>query len=302
MTALVHLSRVHLQAVLPLFLCIFIFVTAVTVAWVNDTVLKYEFLVCSVIVFSTQLLATRDDPRQSQAKASHKAVCEEHERVSQLLQSMLPHEVLAEMKSNSLSLAYSYENMTLLFADIVGFTRYCAHHTPEQAVNLVTRLFAEFDEATVRFGVYKVCTIGDAYVVVNEPRTDVLDRHDDCECVLLMAEHMLQAIVQLREEIQNEDLNMRIGLHCGSFVGGVVGTKRLRFDIWGEDVLIANTIESNGIPGCICVSEQAKEVLEEGFHRIRQLNFVFQTDVKLKNRGVRSYMAAPLHANDEHLQ
>jgi len=219
MTLLVHLSRVHLQTILPVFLCVIIFVTAFTMAHVSDTVLREDFLVCSVIVFSTQSLATHDDPRQSQAKSSHKAVCEEHERVNQLLQSMLPHEVLAEMKSDSLSLAYSYENMTLLFADIVGFTRYFANHTPEQAVNLVTRLFAEFDEATVTFGVYKVCTIGDAYVVVNEPRRDVLDRHDDCECVFLMAEHMLQATVQLREEIQDESLNMRIGLHCGSFVG-----------------------------------------------------------------------------------
>mmetsp|Transcript_97973 Transcript_97973/g.187960 ORF Transcript_97973/g.187960 Transcript_97973/m.187960 type:complete len:242 (+) Transcript_97973:102-827(+) len=228
------------------------------------------------------------DPRRS--RKEHEAICEEHDRVNQLLDSMLPQEVLHEMKAGSLSLAYDYENMTFLFADIVGFTSFCFTHTPEQAVNLVTKLFAEFDETTVSLGIYKVCTIGDAYVVVNEPRTQVLDKFGDCERVFTLATKMLQIIEVQRVRVDFDALNMRIGLHFGRFVGGVIGTKRVRFDIWGEDVIIGNSIESEGIKGRICVSEQAKKVLEVDACGVGNLRFSFNRDIELKNkRIIKSY-------------
>merc|ERR1712232_25292 len=103
------------------------------------------------------------------------------------------------------------------------------------------------------------------------------------------AKNMLQIIVKVREQVMHTDLDMRIGLHCGKFIGGVIGTKRLRFDVWGEDVLIGNSIESNGRPGMICVSQQAKEVLERC--NLGQLTFFFNKDITLKNsRIVKTYM------------
>merc|ERR1719424_1775237 len=123
------------------------------------------------------------------------------------------------MRAGSLSLAYIYEDITFLFADIVGFTRYCSEHTPEQAVNLVTRLFAEFDNQTVALGIYKVCTIGDAYVAVNEPRMKQDDKYRDAALVLPLANLMLTTITQVREDVNHDGLDMRIGLHHGSFVG-----------------------------------------------------------------------------------
>merc|ERR1719436_1024642 len=102
------------------------------------------------------------------------------------------------MKSGHLSLAYNYTGMTLLFADIVGFTKYCATHSAEQAVHLVTHLFAEFDQQARRLGIYKVCTIGDAYVVTNEPRTTMQDTSGDCKKVFDMATYMLQMIARVR--------------------------------------------------------------------------------------------------------
>merc|ERR1719253_400121 len=116
--------------------------------------------------------------------------------------------------------------MTILFSDIVDFTKYCNAHTVEDAVSLVTQLFAEFDEYTVRVGIYKVCTIGDAYVVVNQPRARAGDKHGDCLRVLAMAKFMLRSIVKVRERVGHQTLDMRIGVHCGSLVGGVIGTKR----------------------------------------------------------------------------
>lgn len=160
-------------------------------------------------------------------------------------------------------------------------------------MNLVTRLFAEFDDCTARFGVYKVCTIGDAYVAVNEPRVQLRqgEKFSGCVKVMQLARTMLEVIIRVRQQVQHEDLDMRIGLHHGGFVAGVIGTNRLRFDMWGEDVLIGNTIESNGLPGKVCVSEEAMEVLEEAVPR--QYAFTFHKEVQLKTkRAVKSYLCS----------
>merc|ERR1719350_1928453 len=113
------------------------------------------------------------------------------------------------MKSGNLSLAYSYTDMTLLFSDIVAFTKYCSCHTPEQTVRLVSLLFHKFDEFTVRLGIYKVCTIGDAYVVVNEPQKRTMNKHSDCLRIVKMAKWMLQIILEVRALVGHETLDMR---------------------------------------------------------------------------------------------
>jgi len=291
---LMHLCRLNPQGLIPVCLClvtvccILVYVGVVEQQFFGNELLL-ECMGSALFLFLMHIIAIIFDPRR--ASADHKAICEEHERVSELLDSMLPKEVLAEMKSGHLSLAYSYEDMTLLFADIVGFTKYCATHSAEQAVHLVTRLFAEFDREAVRLGIYKVCTIGDAYVVVNEPRTQLLDKYSDCESVFSMGKYMLHTIARIRVEVSHEGLDMRIGLHVGRFVGGVIGTKRLRFDVWGEDVLIGNNVESHGIAGQICVSQSAREVLQE---KVRELEFTFNQDISLKTgRIVRTYKCTP---------
>merc|ERR1712113_981554 len=121
--------------------------------------------------------------------------------------------------------------------------------------------------------------IGDAYVVVNEPQTELRDKYGDCESVFNMAKYMLQTIAQVRAEVNHQGLDMRIGLHVGKFVGGVIGTKRLRFDVWGEDVLIGNHVESHGVRGQICVSQTAKEVLEE---YVPDLEFEYNVEIPVK--------------------
>lgn len=169
------------------------------------------------------------------------------------------------------------------------------------------RLFTRFDRDTIALDLYKLCTIGDAYVAVSGLRIDspaqdtypgnndaFLARQgysgavaqtdsfslpqwrwdnngggdaggwrehretDEASRVLCMARQMLEHVQAVREEMQIPDLNMRIGLHVGSCVGGVIGSRRLRYDLWGLDVLVGNDIESNGIPGQICCSKEFK--------------------------------------------
>jgi len=288
---LMHMYRTNLQGYVIIIICVLVIVTAVIISGLMEAsgALMWECIAYALLMSGTQMLAVQGDPRRH--RSEHKAICEEHDRVSQLLDSMLPQEVLAEMKSGRLSTAYHYDDMTFMFADIVGFTSYCAAHTAEEAVNLVTKLFAEFDEATVLLQIYKVCTIGDAYVVVNEPRTKVIDKYADCQKVYRLAEKMIDTIILVRQQVNHQSLDMRIGLHCGWFVGGVIGTTRVRFDIWGEDVLIGNSIESEGLPGRICASNEAKQVLEK-CPLGPNLTFSFVKEFLSKNskRAVQTYV------------
>ncbi|CAE7681267.1 unnamed protein product [Symbiodinium sp. CCMP2592] len=196
-----------------------------------------------------------------------KMVEKEHKECYSLLNSLLPQEVLESMQSDNLQLAYTYNDMTLLFADIVGFTKYCATHQANEAVRLVTHLFARFDNCCKLLGAYKVCTIGDAYLAVNEPKTVHEDKVLGANQLLHLAMSMLRVIVSVRNEVQHEGLDMRIGLHHGQFVAGVIGSNQLRFDIWGEDCLIGNQMESEGEPGRICCSATFVEVIRNNFQQ-----------------------------------
>lgn len=112
-----------------------------------------------------------------------------------------------------------------------------------------------------------MCTIGDAYLAVNEPKTVHEDKVLGANQLLHLAMSMLRVIVSVRNEVQHEGLDMRIGLHHGQFVAGVIGSNQLRFDIWGEDVLIGNQMESEGEPGRICCSATFVEVIRNNFQQ-----------------------------------
>jgi len=288
---LMHMYRTNLQGNVLIILCALVIIVAVVVSGIlqNQGSLMWECIVYSLLMTGTQMLAVKGDPRRY--RYEHKAIVEENERINQLLDSMLPQELLSDMKTGCLGRAYQYDSMTFLFADIVGFTSFCASHAPEQAVNLVTRLFAEFDESTTELQIYKVCTIGDAYVVVNEPRTKVENQFFDCERVYRLAERMIHIIIRVRGQVDHDSLDMRIGLHCGSFVGGVIGTARVRFDIWGEDVLLGNSVESEGKAGQVCASAEAKQVLEKT-HVGGSLKFTYHKAFELSHskRVVQTYV------------
>eukprot|EP00923_Selenidium_pygospionis_P038561 GHVN01067189.1.p1 GENE.GHVN01067189.1~~GHVN01067189.1.p1 ORF type:complete len:3341 (+),score=384.02 GHVN01067189.1:158-10180(+) len=241
-------------------------------------------------------------------------------RASELLNDMLPKQVLEEFQSDQLKLAYTHEEITFLFADICGFTAYAKSVQPWEVVTLLQQLFAKFDRDSTRFGLYKLCTIGDAYVAVSDPTTT----KDSCHCqheqnpsrraktkhkavanaekVLQMAHAMISQIMEVRTRLNIPGLNMRIGLHYGRCVGGVIGSGRLRYDLWGMDVLTGNMMESNGKPGAICVSEPLKDFIEANFKRGRYLFEEHKVvEVIEKEVLVNSYMLVPgdvLDSND----
>lgn len=160
------------------------------------------------------------------------------------------------------------DDVTLLFADIVGFTSYSAGKSPQDVVAMLSQLFTAFDQECSRLHLYKVYTIGDCYVVMS-----FLDKNNraapekECASVVELGFRMIEIIGRVREEIKFDDLHMRIGIHTGNIIGGVIGTGIIRYDLYGQDVLIANKMESSGKPDSIHISEATKQMLEKSAYR-----------------------------------
>lgn len=178
-----------------------------------------------------------------------------------------------------------YKDVTLLYADIVGFTAFSAGKSPRQVIEMLSRLFTDFDMECNRLGLYKLYTIGDCYVVMSI--TDKFNRKtvpDEANDVLQLAISLLRIISKVRKQLNFDKLNMRIGIHTGDIYGGIIGTEITRFDIYGKDVLIANKMESGGEPGKICVSDSTRKFLQE----VETSNYTFEPNqvIHIKTLGV----------------
>lgn len=173
----------------------------------------------------------------------------------------------------------SLDNVTLLYTDMVGFTEFSKNTKPQEVVNLLSRLFSKFDQLCEQIGVYKVHTIGDCYVIMSytgkiakERRSPVV-QIEEAFRVIQVGLEMINIIAEERTKTKNpalRNLDMRIGIHTGKIVGGIIGTKVVRYDIFGQDVLIANKMESNGMAGAVCISEQTYKLIHRN-------NFVAET-------------------------
>ncbi|XP_053654012.1 adenylate cyclase type 9 isoform X2 [Cherax quadricarinatus] len=146
---------------------------------------------------------------------------------------------------------HGMDNVSILFADIVGFTRMSSNKTAEQLVGLLNDLFGRFDVLCKKNNCEKISTLGDCYYSVSgcpEPRPD------HAQCCVNMGLDMIDAIQEFDTDTK-EDVNMRVGIHTGKVLCGIVGTKRFKFDVWSNDVSLANEMESTGRPAQVHVSE-----------------------------------------------
>lgn len=197
------------------------------------------------------------------------AANKELDKTEKLIKQMMPPHVVQNLKDQS-SITDRVTDVTILYADIVGFTNWSSTRSPEEIVNMLSELFTMFDNSCVKHDVYKVHTIGDCYVAMGYTGQDTRDVLTECNNILEFALEMLETIQKVT--IENEiDLNMRIGIHTGDIIAGVTGTSIVRYDIYGSDVMIANKTESCGSPGQILVSEATKIFIQ----RLRPNDFIF---------------------------
>jgi len=182
----------------------------------------------------------------------------EHERSENLLLNILPGPIADRLKRDRSTIADRFPEATVLFADIVDFTVTTASLTPEATVAWLNELFSLFDSLSDRFGLEKIKTVGDAYMAVAGLPTP---RVDHAEAAAEMALE-IQRVLATRTTPDGRPLQMRIGLHTGPVVAGVIGTRKFVYDLWGDTVNTASRMESNGLPGAIQVTDDAYQRLK----------------------------------------
>jgi adenylate cyclase len=185
----------------------------------------------------------------------------EQERTDRLLLSILPMPVAEKLKQGQQIIADSFAEVTVLFADIVDFTRLSAHHTPIEVVSLLNQIFSAFDRLAQQHGIEKIKTIGDAYMAVGGLP---IPQSNHAEAIAEMAIDMLDVVAQFQGDT-HEPLTMRIGINTGPVVAGVIGTNKFIYDLWGDTVNIASRMESFGLPGCIQVSSTTYNILQNKY-------------------------------------
>ncbi len=184
----------------------------------------------------------------------------EHSRSERLLLNILPAQIAQRLKQRPQSIAERFPEATMLFADIVRFTELADRLPAPELVGLLDEVFTRFDALADEHGLEKIKTIGDAYFVAGglpEPRLDHV------ESVARMALAMLRVIDELPQEAGR--LSVRIGLHTGPVVAGVIGRRKFAYDLWGDAVNTASRMESHGVPGRIQVSQAVYEQLRGRF-------------------------------------
>ena len=199
----------------------------------------------------------------------------EKERSEALLRNILPNPVVLRLNAGETLIADRFENVSILFADLVEFTPAAALMTPSQLVDRLNRLFFEFDILALRLGVEKIKTMGDAYMAATglpEPRPD------HAEVIAEFGLAMLNALQRMNGDDESP-LRIQIGIHTGPVVAGVIGHHKFIYDVWGDTVNIASRLEANSLPDRIQVSEAMRRLLASRY------NFEPRGPINLKGRG-----------------
>ncbi|MDY7013682.1 MAG: adenylate/guanylate cyclase domain-containing protein, partial [Cyanobacteriota bacterium] len=198
---------------------------------------------------------------EEKRQEAEEALRQEQEKSEQLLLNILPEAIAEQLKQDKNPIAEQFDDVAILFADIVGFTPLSARLPATELVNFLNQIFSEFDRLAEERGLEKIKTIGDAYMVAGGLPVPKPDRF---EAIADMALAMQECIVRLSEKL-NEPLQIRIGINTGPVVAGVIGVVKFIYDLWGDTVNVASRMESLGEPGRIQTTREIYEKLKERY-------------------------------------
>jgi class 3 adenylate cyclase len=184
-------------------------------------------------------------------------LAEEKKRSDELLLNILPKAIADRMKNQSGPIVDSFANVSVMFADIVGFTPLAESMSPQEIVNLLNQLFSRFDASASLLKIEKIKTIGDAYMAVSGlPEPCENHAHQIAELALEFREAVIKYCA-----MTGHNIGIRIGINSGPVVAGVIGTKKFLYDLWGDTVNVANRMESHGIAGEIQITNATRQLL-----------------------------------------
>lgn len=194
-------------------------------------------------------------------REEHDLVVAEKEKTDKLLHNILPRSIVHRLKGGEKLIADAHPNVTVLFADLVGFTQLSRTMEASRLVKMLNAIFSAFDMLVERSGLEKIKTIGDSYMVVSGA-PEHRERHAQAAAELALS--MIESLEKINE-VNQTDLQVRIGLNSGPVVAGVIGMRKFTYDLWGDTVNTASRIETAGVPGKVHCSNITAGLLKEEF-------------------------------------
>lgn len=220
-----------------------------------------------------------------------KEVEREKARADQLLSQIFPAHIKNRLTAGERVIADSNSEVTVVFADLVGFSSLTKRLTPGHLVELLDKLFSAFDDISEKFGVEKIKTIGDSYMAVSGLAGSVAR---NTETILDMTLELVAAVDRV-SKAERIPIGVRVGVATGHAVSGVLGAKRNHFDVWGETVNIASRMEASGIEGKVQVSEQTYWRYNQSFE------FEERGEIEVKGHGkLKTYILIGRHCDKLH--
>jgi len=249
----------------------------------RNKIRTYVMLAGIGVLLLLSIVFYRSIRQKQKAKAKIEKAYNEVERQKaksdELLLNILPYEVAEELKEKGYTTAKAFEEVTVLFSDIKGFTNVAEKMTAQELVKEIDTYFSAFDNIILKYGLEKIKTIGDAYIAAGGlPEKNSATPQNVIEAAIAMQQEV-EKLKQGRVSSNKPYFELRIGIHTGPVVAGVVGIKKFQYDIWGDTVNLAARMEQSGVPGKINISEQTYELIKE------QFNCVHRGKIEAKNKG-----------------
>ena len=236
--------------------------------------INISLVVCSALFLLLGLIIYRNYKMQ---KVSNALLSKEKKRSEDLLLNILPSEVADELKDKGAADAKYFDNVTVLFTDFVNFTKASERMSPQKLIDELHFCFKAFDEIIDKYNIEKIKTIGDSYLAVSGlPVADPLH----AENITRAALEINKFVTNRRQQMGDGTFEVRIGIHSGSVVAGIVGVKKFSYDIWGDTVNTAARMEQNSEAGKINISETTYELVKDKF------TCTFRGEIEAKNKGL----------------
>jgi len=259
----------------------------------SDQTLEQEQEKKRILENQKEELERKVEERTEELVQKNKIVEREKQRSDDLLLNILPAEVAEELKEKGSAEAKYFDHVTVLFTDFVGFTKAGERMSPQQLVDELDACFKEFDGVTSKYGIEKIKKIGDAYLAVSGLP---IANPDHAANIVDAAMEICAFMMQRKQQMGDKTFEVRIDVHSGSVVAGIVGIKKFAYDIWGDTVNTAARMEQNSEPGKINISQTTYELVKD------KITCEYRGEIDAKNKGaMRMYFVQHMDHHGEPL-